>query len=78
MHIGKEIKKACVDSGKTLKQVAAEAGMRREYFSSRINGHVEFRVEELCEIGEVLNVPGYELMRRAEEAARNDTKKEQP
>lgn len=70
MNLGVEIKKVALEAGLTLVEIADKAGMQRPYLSLRVNGHRDFKISELAAIGEILGIPGWELMRRAEEAAR--------
>ncbi len=67
MSIGKEIRKAAIDRGMPLGVVADDAGMKRTRFSQCLNGHKEFTADEVANIGTVLGLSGWELMRRADQ-----------
>lgn len=67
MEVGNEIRKAAIDAGLTLAQVSEQSGMKRTRFSECVNGHKEFNANELSAIGRTFSIPGWELMRRAEE-----------
>lgn len=67
MDLGKEIKKEAIDRGVNLGELADLAGMKRPYFSVRVNGHRSFTADELARIATALNLPAWELMRRADE-----------
>jgi transcriptional regulator with XRE-family HTH domain len=67
MDVGTEVKLEAVRQGLQLGSIAKNAGMKRPYFSARVNGHREFSPCELSRIGQVLGVPAWELLRRAEE-----------
>lgn len=69
MNVGKEVRKAAIDKGVKLTDVAKGVHMKYPYFSARINGHRDFTANELTEIGDFLGLPGSEFMLRAEEAA---------
>lgn len=49
--------------------LAEEVGMKRPYFSARINGHRDFTSGQLLAIGKKLGVPTWKLVQRVEEAS---------
>lgn len=65
MSVGMEIRLEATRQGIDLQDVAEQAGMKRPYFSRRINDHENFTTGELDRIEKVLGVPGFEFMRRA-------------
>lgn len=67
MDIGKEIKKEAINQGIGLGELADRAEMKRPYFSIRVNGHRSFTADELVRVAEILDLPAWELMRRADE-----------
>ena len=69
MEVGNEVRKAAIDAGLTLAQISEQAGMKRTRFSACLNGHKDFNANELSAIGRSAGIPGWELMRRAEENA---------
>lgn len=67
MDVGTEVKLEAIRQGLQLGTIAKGTGMKRPYFSARVNGHREFSPCELSRIGRILGIPAWELLRRAEE-----------
>lgn len=63
-----ELKVEMVRSNCDIGTLAEELGMSRTLLSQKFNGHKDFKYEELQRIAERLQVPAWELIRRAEEA----------
>lgn len=66
--IGEIIREAMADRGFSIAEVASRIGIGRQTFSRKLNGHVDFSASEITSLGEVVGVPAWELVRRAEES----------
>ena len=71
--ISEIVREAMADRGFSIAEVASRIGIGRQTFSRKLNGHVDFSASEITSLGEVVGVPGWELLcrahARAEEAA---------
>lgn len=65
MTIAREIRAEMARNDTTVSTLAQAIGMCRNTMTSRLQGHSDFRVNELERIGNVLGVPGWEFIRRA-------------
>lgn len=77
MDVGAEIKKAAIDSGYRLGNLAQETGLRYPYFSARLNGHKDFTTREISAIARALGTTGWEILRRAEEAEKESEERDE-
>ena len=66
--IGENVREAMADRGFSIAEVASRIGIGRQTFSRKLNGHVDFSASEITSLGEVVGVPAWELVRRAEES----------
>lgn len=77
MGVGAEIKKAAIDSGYRLGDLAKETGLRYPYFSARLNGHKDFTTREISAIARALGTTGWKILRRAEEAEKESKERDE-
>lgn len=66
--IGEIVREAMADRGFSIAEVASRIGIGRQTFSRKLNGHVDFSASEIMSLGEVVGVPAWELVHRAEES----------
>ena len=64
--VAETVRAAIEAQGLSFSQVAETIGIGRQTLSRKINGHVDFSLSEMGALGELLGVPAWELMRRAE------------
>lgn len=65
MRITAEIRAEMAKQRLSIKALSEQIGMPRTTLSARLNDHSLFDVGELDRVCEALNVPSWELMRRA-------------
>ncbi|VDG76198.1 Helix-turn-helix [Actinobaculum suis] len=74
MDVSAEIRAEMARQGVTVTEVAAAANVSRNWLSSRINGRVAIRLDDLGLVSQALNIPAYEFVRRASENRRCEAK----
>ncbi|MDY5159543.1 helix-turn-helix domain-containing protein [Actinotignum urinale] len=67
MSIASEVRAEIARKNITVQDLAEKTNLKRSYLSQRLNEHKEFYVDELMNVSRTLNVPAWELVRRAEE-----------